>query len=398
MARNARLFVAALMLAAGLAQAQETLRPEVGKPLEAAQELLKEGKYKDALAKVREADAVADRTPYENFILDRMRGSAAAAAGDNATAVKSFEAVLNSGRLQTAERLQILEAIATVSYQAKDYAKAIEWSQRYFKEGGSSEQMNNLQASAHYLSGDYAGLVKDMQQKVQAVESAVPVVDESTLRMLAASYAKLGDDAGYMSALEKLLVHHPKKDYWAEMLARLQNKPGFSDRLALDVYRLRIVTGTLNEPAQYVEMAQLALQSGLPAEAKKVVEAGYAAGKLGTGAEAARHQRLRDMANKQAAEDEKSLNAAVIGLNAEALVSTGQALVSVGRVDEGIGLIDNGLAKGGLKHPEEARLHLGQAYLRGGNKNKAIEVFKSIKGADGSGDLARLWAIYASHS
>jgi len=296
MTGNARLFVAALMLAAGLAQAQEALRPEVGKPLQAAQELLKEGKYKDALAKVHEADAVADRTPYENFILDRMRASAAAAAGDDATAVKSFEAVLNSGRLQAAERLQIIEAIANVSYRAKDYAKAIEWSQRYSKEGGSSEQMNNLQASAHYLSGDYAGLVKDMQQKVQAVESSVPVVDESTLRMLAASYAKLGDDAGYMSTLEKLLVHHPKKDYWAEMLARLQNKPGFSDRLALDVYRLRIVTGTLNESAQYVEMAQLALQDGLPAEAKKVVEAGYAAGKLGTGAEAGRHQRLRDLA------------------------------------------------------------------------------------------------------
>ena len=69
MAGNARLFVAALMLAAGLAQAQETLRPEIGKPLQAAQELLKEGKYKDALGKVREADAVSDRTPYENYIL-----------------------------------------------------------------------------------------------------------------------------------------------------------------------------------------------------------------------------------------------------------------------------------------------------------------------------------------
>ncbi|TLY31845.1 MAG: hypothetical protein E6K56_04325, partial [Ignavibacteria bacterium] len=160
------MFVAALMLAAGLAQAQETLRPEIGKPLQAAQELLKEGKYKDALGKVREADAVSDRTPYENYILDRMRGSAAAGAGDDATATRSFEAVLTSGRLQTAEKLQILEAIANVSYRAKDYAKAIEWSQRYFKEGGSSEQMNSLQASAHYLSGDYAGLVRDMQQKV----------------------------------------------------------------------------------------------------------------------------------------------------------------------------------------------------------------------------------------
>ena len=127
-------------------------------------------------------------------------------------------------------------------------------------------------------------------------------------------------------------------------------------------------------------------------------EAGYAAGKLGTGAEAGRHKRLRDMANKQAAEDEKSLNADVIGRSAEALVNTGQALVSAGRVDEGIELIDKGIAKGGLKHPDAAKLHLAQAYLIGSNKSKAVEVFKSIKGADGVGDLARLWAIQASHS
>src|SRR6266853_3265923 len=121
MTRNARLLAAVLMLAAGLAQAQETVRPEIGKPLQAAQELLKESKYKDALAKVREADAVGDRTPYENYILDRMRGTAAAGAGDDATAVKSFEAVLSSGRLQTAEKLPILEATANASYRAKDY-------------------------------------------------------------------------------------------------------------------------------------------------------------------------------------------------------------------------------------------------------------------------------------
>jgi hypothetical protein len=388
----------ALGLVASMAQAQEALRPEIGKPLQAAHELIRAGKYKDALAKVREADAVGNRTPYETFILDRIRGSAAAGAGEEAVAIKSFEAVLASGRLQAAEKLQMLEALAGTAYRAKDYAKSIEWSQRYFKEGGSSAQMSSLQTSAHYLSGDYAGVVRDMEQKVRSVERAVPIVDETTLRMLAASYAKLGDDAGYVATLEKLLVHHPKKDYWTDMLVRVQNKPGFSERLMLDVYRLQLVTETLDETMQYLEMAQLALQSGLPAEAKKVIEAGYAAGKLGTGAEAERHKRLRDLANKQSAEDEKSLSADVIGRNAEALINSGQALVAAGRVAKGIELIEHGLAKGGLKRPEEAKLHLGQAYLKGGNKAKAVEVFKSIKGPDGVGDLGRLWAIQAGRS
>jgi hypothetical protein len=36
-------------------------------------------------------------------------------------------------------------------------------------------------------------------------------------------------------------------------------------------------------------------------------------------------------------------------------------------------------------------LHLGIAYLRAGNKAKANEAFRGVKGTDGAADLARLW-------
>lgn len=385
---------ALLCLAIAGAQAQDTVRPEVGRPLQAAQDLMKAGKYKDALAKVREADAVANLTPFERLVLDRMRGSAAASAGDDATAIRSFDAALASGRLQPAESLAVLEALAGAAYRTKDFAKAIAFADRYLKDGGTSESVRNLKTSAHYLSGDYAGVVREMQQKVAAVEQSIPVVDETTLRMLAASHAKLNDDAGYANTLEKLLVHHPKKDYWADRLARLANDAAFPDRLQLDLFRLRRATDTLDDTAGLVDMAQLALQAGLPGEARRIVEAGYAAGKLGTGADAERHKRLRDLAARQAAEDEKSLQGEVVGRSGEALVNTGQALVALGRVDKGIELMEQGLARGGLKRPDDARLHLGQAYLQAGQKAKAVEAFKAVR-ADGAADIGRLWAIHA---
>ena len=388
----------AWLLAAGQVHAEEALRADVGKPLQAAQDLLKAGKYKDALAKVREAEAAVNRTPNENYYIDRMRGSAAAGAGDEATATRSFEAVLASGRLQAPEKLQTLEALAGSSYRAKDYAKAVESSQRYFKEGGSGAQMRSLQVSAQYLVGDFAGVVRSMQERVQVAEQAVPVIDEATLRLLAASQIKLGDEAGYANTLEKLLIHHPKKEYWADLLARIQNRPAFADRLALDLFRLQMATQTMDDSAQFVEMAQLALQAGLPAEAKRVIEAGYAAAKLGTGAEADRHKRLRDLAVKQAGEDEKALTADVIGRSADALANTGQVFVTTGRVDKGIELMEQGLSKGGLKRPEDARLHLAQAYLLSGNKAKAVETLKAVRGGDGTADLARLWMILARQS
>src|SRR6185295_5874153 len=49
-----------------LAHAQ-SVRPEVGKPLQAASELLRAGKAKEALGKIREADAVGGKTAAEQL-------------------------------------------------------------------------------------------------------------------------------------------------------------------------------------------------------------------------------------------------------------------------------------------------------------------------------------------
>jgi Flp pilus assembly protein TadD len=57
--------------------------------------------------------------------------------------------------------------------------------------------------------------------------------------------------------------------------------------------------------------------------------------------------------------------------------------------------MERGIRKGGLKHPDDARLHLGIAYLRAGQKEQAVRAFKSVQGTDGVADLARLWALYA---
>ncbi len=59
-------------------------------------------------------------------------------------------------------------------------------------------------------------------------------------------------------------------------MTRVQRKPGFSERLELDVYRLMQATGNLKTADDYMEMAQLALQAGFPAEAQKVINDGYA--------------------------------------------------------------------------------------------------------------------------
>jgi hypothetical protein len=56
--------------------------------------------------------------------------------------------------------------------------------------------------------------------------------------------------------------------------------------------------------------------------------------------------------------------------------------------------MQQGIAKGGLKRPEDAKLHLGIAQVVAGDA-KAQATLRSVGGNDGTADLARLWSLYA---
>jgi hypothetical protein len=390
----------AAALAFGLAQAQGGLRPEVGKPLQAAQDLVKAGKFREALAKVREADAVGGKTANETSLIERMRLAAASGAGDTDTAARSFDAI--GGSVGGPDKLRMIESIAGSYYRAKEYAKAMQWYQRYFKEGGTSSANRTLMIQTQYLSGDLAGASKELMAEIQAAErnGAVPAEDRINLLMNAA--VKQRDVGNETFALERLVTYYPKKEYWVTLLSRLQRKPNFSDRLVLDTYRLSLATGSMSAANDYSEMAQLALQAGSGAEAKQVVDKGFAAGALGAGAEAERHKRLRDLvgkrieeAKKTQAEDEKAALAAKDGND---LVTIGMNQVFEGQKAKGLQLMQQGIAKGGLKRPEDAKLHLAIAQLLSGDNVKAQATLKTVSGNDGTSDLARLWALYAKRA
>jgi hypothetical protein len=400
--KSSRLFIA-LLLAAGLVAgaSAQSVRPEVGKPLQQAGDLLRAGKAKEALAKVREADAVGGKTPGEQLMIDRMKGAAAQRAGDNAAAAQAFESVYASGKLSGAEQGQIAESLAFTYSQMKNWTKASEWVQKAQAHGGGSPQLRQLQTYLMSQSGDYAGVARESGASVAAAEAAGRRPAEDDLLRLADAYLHTKNAAGQASTLEKLLAYYPKKEYWIDMLVRVQRKPAFAaDRLALDVYRLQLATGNLTKVNDYMEMTQLALQAGNTAEAKKIVDKGFATNVLGTGPEADRHKRLRDLAIKQDAEAKAKWDADVAQARADkdgnAMLQLGFAQVSAGQADAGLSLIEQGIAKDKLKRPEDAKLHLGIAQLLAGKKAKAQQTLRQVGGNDGTADLARLWIIQSN--
>jgi hypothetical protein len=332
-----------------VAYADETVRPEVGKPLQAAQDLLRNRKSSEALAKLAELDAIPNKTPYEIYIADRTRVAIASVSGDDALSIQSLEPVIASGRLQTAELITFIQALAGAYYRKNDYPKAITWITRYQKEGGDDPRMRAMLIQSYYYSNEFARAEQELRTDLQADEKAGRIPPEATLQLLLSCTQKLNDKLGYTDIIEKFVAYYPKKEHWAELIYRVQAKSTFAARLLLDVYRLKSSIGQLSTPTDFIEMAELARVAGFPAEAQKVMEQGFATGILGTGTdvEINRQKRLRDLVSKSAATDLKTMSQgeadAVKSKDGSALVNLGYAYVTIGEVDKGIGMMEQGM-------------------------------------------------------
>lgn len=380
------------VLGLSTAYAADTMRPEIGNPLQQAQALMKQGKNREALAKVNEADRASNKTANESYLIERVRAAAASAAGDNDAAAKSFEALINSGKLSASEREKFTEGLVGIHMRARDFGKANAVINRLLKDRNDPKLRAYL-VQNYYSQGNYAAAESELKQ--------MGTLNEDQLGLMANIYLKKGDKVGYVNTIEKLAASYPKISYWTDLLNRVVTKPGYSNRLTVDIYRLKLANGLLKKPSEFVEMAQLVIQAKAPAEALKVIDKGYKAGVLGVGAEAPRHQRLKDLAEKNLADSNKTQAvdeaALVKARDNEGLLAMGYGLVQAGQADKGLTMMNDAIKAGGLRNPEDAKLHLGEAYAAAGKKDKAITTLKSVGGKEGTADLARYWIMAINH-
>jgi hypothetical protein len=379
------------------------VRPAMGEYLKDARRAIQQRDFNDALALIDRAEQVPGDplTPYEVYIINHLRGSAAASAGNVPLANKAFDIVLKSSFMPPDQRLPILTAMVRLAFSARDYATAVRTIARYQEAGGTAAEVLEIEPQALYLDKRYEEALKQVGRQIERRLAERQAPTEQALQILASSAAKLDDVEAYLGALRLMATYYPTPNTWLDLIIRTEQRSGFSDRYTLDVYRLREQTGTLLEPSDYMEAVQLALQAGYPGDAQRLIEGGYQRGVLGQADDsgAQRQERLRELVQRKVAEDrataEEEASLAAQAERGDALVNTGYNLVGYGEYERGIALMNQGIEKGSLLQPNEARLRLGHAYFMAGMKSEALEIFSSLKADDGSSALAGLWRILA---
>ena len=382
------------------AYAQAALRPEVGKPLTKAKSLMQAHRYSEAMAQVNIAARVRGLSDNEQFVIEELRGAIAQQSGDIPTAMRSYQSMIASGKVPASEQTKLYQALASMAYQAKNWPAVISNTNSYFKSGGTAPEMRSLPIQAYYLQGDYANAGKLQAAQIAQTVHAGQRPTEQQLQLLANCQEKTGDHAGFQNTMTELVTYYPKPDYWANLIHNALTRPGFNDRLTLDIDRLQMILGLTTKPQDYMEMTELALQVPLPGEAKSIIDQGYAKGILGTGPEASRHKRLQDLVTKTYNDDLKLLPQQEKDADGDhdgnKLLGIGAEYISYGQFDHGISLIQTAIKRDQLRHPEDAKLMLGLAYLKAGKKPQAVQTLKTVGGIEGAADIAKLWVLYVT--
>ena len=377
-----------------------TVRPELFKLLDSnqVQQLVASKNFAELQNRITQAEAIPNKTPYENYVVNRVKMVHGSASGNDAAVIQAAEAVVASGFEPKENQAKLVLAVADLQYKAKNYGATIDQLKRYQEMGGDMTSARPLLVRAMYLNKDYAGAKTELAQIVADAEKAGKTPTQEDLKLLLSAAHEAKDNAAYASAVEKMVAYYPTDEYWNELIrVGVIKKPGFNADNFMTVLRLEFAATKTMREEDYVDLAETALREGFPTEAKNAMDAGYAAGVLGKGANAKAHGQLRDRANKQAADDAKNIASgeasAAKSKNGAGLVNLGWAYVTMGQYDKGIGFMQQGIAKGGLKQPDEAKLRLGAAQAKAGRKDEAIKTFESVKASGGFSDAARLWVM-----
>jgi hypothetical protein len=345
--------------------AEAAARAAVGKLLQEAIRLAGSGNTSAASEKVREAEGVGSLTSGDQQAIEQTKAYVAAKSGSGATGSKAkFANDYLKGNYR-----------AVVGEDAEELRKAGQYD-------GESEI---VVAQAYYQLGDYATAIKMLRD----------MHGQQPLELLMSAAYQSHDNDAMRTAAEQLIVSYGQTKYWTNLLTLADSTPGMSPENTMDVYRLRLLTGTMRNGDDYTTAAEVAIQVDCPTEAQGIVQKGIDA-KLLTGD---RTVRLMTMAKTQAAAEAAGLAREAAAANA---AKTGDASIKLAGQYWGLGQFQDaqnaakaGIAKG-VTNSNLAQIRLAMADISLHQKDAAVHALAAVANAKpGDTVLAHLWSIYA---
>jgi tetratricopeptide (TPR) repeat protein len=374
---------------------QAVSNKDVAKYLTEVKDLTAAKRWDAAWAALQKAERVPDASPYTKAKIDEYKVYVLTQQHKYVEAGALFEQLAKSESATADERTDRLKKASQLYLRAKQYEKAARAAETALEKQPNDPVLLELAGQSKYLAGDFRGAAARIAQLVAVTERKGAQPPEASLHLLLNSYYQLKDRQQIAQTWETLLRHHPKPEYWRNVL-ELRSAQRHSKRVDYYYLALKFDVGMLDKPADYEDLALGAVDLGMPEDAVRVLETGLSKGVL-----AGKHEpRFRGMlAHAKAATAKSSDEVKDLAQQAQRSGS-GQLDAALGRIylsqrmyDRAIAALRKGIQKGSLEHSDQARIDLGVAYLKSGENQQARQAFAAVKADSEWRGLAELWSV-----
>lgn len=356
--------------------------PEVAKILGAVEKLQAANPpdFKTALDQLHAAQALPNKTPDDDYLINEFLASVAIRLNDMPDATTAFEAMADSPILdKDPNKVQVLTNAMIVEDVAKKYQKTIAYGQKLQTIQPLDAKQSQSLVEAYYFTKDYAHAKQLAEKALADAKSAGTPPPQGVLQMLMNADLDTGDKAGAEAVSEELAADYNVPSDWARLIQIYSGLRG-QPIDALNLLRLGVVTGATLSASDYTLMGDVASHAGFFGDAQV----------------AARHGGRVAGAAAKAAADQKELPgliAAARNQDARHNMVLAEDVYGYGRYAEAEELARRALSKGGPA--DEANMVIGMSLAGQGKYTDAVAVFAQVKGTPEGAKAAHLWTLYA---
>jgi hypothetical protein len=389
--------VAASPPASAAEKKEQQISRVIAKEMMAAQKALQASQWAEALKNLDAAEAKGGLTEFDKKTILDFKGFANVRLGNLKAAQANYEAALATGLYSPEDAARTTRTLFRLAAGAQEYTKAVGFGKTVVDNGSANSDDYLIMTQSYYLLKDCKDAVVWADKAIAFDRKAGEAPKENLFLFKLQCAADANDTPATVTALEDLIRLNGKPDYWNKLL-RIERQEQKDDHSLLMIYRLMFDTNSMNAGSDYIEMAQLLGDAGLPGEAESVLEKGISSGQIPQ-EQRERSARLLNAIKARAESDKKGL----AQFDAEATKNpAGELDVKLGEVYYGFGDYQNavkaiqaGLQKGQIKHLDEAYVYLGRAEAALKNGAEARKAFLGLKPLPGANaQLVKLFDLY----
>jgi hypothetical protein len=219
-------------------------------------------------------------TPLETYIAAGLRMELASRRGDPQAERKALNDMLESKAVPAGQEPYLRFLAGYFSYYLGAFDDALAQVNYAKQLGYDGVPVTMLTADTYVKMGktaDGMALIDKAMEQQRAAGKTVPASWYDRAGALAYRQKAWGEVSRWC---QLKLASYPSAGNWRSCIANYMAAPGMDPQIQLDFYRLQAATGAMASERDYTGYAALAAATGFDGEAKAVLEAGKAAGKL----------------------------------------------------------------------------------------------------------------------